>query len=262
MPSGGRRVVGLVSLLGIVIFLSSVVLTNFFGGEYLLILCSAFGLFLCLTHAWYAFAFKLSQKRVRKIDYWYLGAAAFGMLLFAAGYSDQRESVLGQWNTALVSLQRTYPPNIAFDHLRQYAFLCQDDEERKLLGKDAAKACLEMFGLWHRMKHDLSPQEADQLIQDFQTAHRTVEAEIRAGVDTEAWKKSLLIAGENASNAINYWKRFEERKQAERPKTPTDTGTKIFYGLGQFFLWPLLLAFALALRITKVTADVYGWADS
>jgi hypothetical protein len=39
-----------------------------------------------------------------------------------------------------------------------------------------------------------------------------------------------------------------------------DEEAEVLLGLGQTILWPLLLAFALALRITKVTVDVFEWA--
>ncbi|WP_456671119.1 hypothetical protein [Bradyrhizobium sp. USDA 3240] len=36
---------------------------------------------------------------------------------------------------------------------------------------------------------------------------------------------------------------------------------ELLFGVGQMLIWPFLLAAALALRLTKVTIDVYGWAD-
>ena len=39
-----------------------------------------------------------------------------------------------------------------------------------------------------------------------------------------------------------------------------DDETKIMLDLGQLIIWPFLFAFALALRITKVTIDVFEWA--
>ena len=45
-------------------------------------------------HSNYALAPNLTQRKVRKIDYWYVGAAAIGLMLFAAGYSNQRDLVL------------------------------------------------------------------------------------------------------------------------------------------------------------------------
>jgi len=48
------------------------------------------------------------------------------------------------------------------------------------------------------------------------------------------------------------------------PQQSTSSGrddkTEMLFGLGQFVVWPFFLAFALALRITKVTVDVFEWA--
>jgi hypothetical protein len=39
-----------------------------------------------------------------------------------------------------------------------------------------------------------------------------------------------------------------------------DEQSEIMLGLGQWVIWPFLLAYALALRITKMTVDVFEWA--
>lgn len=39
-----------------------------------------------------------------------------------------------------------------------------------------------------------------------------------------------------------------------------DERSEVVFGLGQWVIWPFLLAYALALRITKVTVDVFEWA--
>ena len=43
---------------------------------------------------------------------------------------------------------------------------------------------------------------------------------------------------------------------------PVDEGFRVLFNMGQMVLWPFVLAFALALRISKVTIDVFGWAGS
>jgi len=57
-----------------------------------------------------------------------------------------------------------------------------------------------------------------------------------------------------------------ERQASEPSRTPgtsevsVTTLGSIAIGLGKVVLWPFVLAIAVALRITKVTADVTGWA--
>jgi hypothetical protein len=67
--------------------------------------------------------------------------------------------------------------------------------------------------------------------------------------------------------AARFQVRLEELRQTVAA-TPTSTKPKIvdeemqvLLGLGQTLVWPLLLAFALALRLAKVTVDVFGWAE-
>lgn len=47
------------------------------------------------------------------------------------------------------------------------------------------------------------------------------------------------------------------------PTTTASTSnefTDILFGVGQLVVWPFLLSYALALRLTKVTIDVFEWA--
>lgn len=47
---------------------------------------------------------------------------------------------------------------------------------------------------------------------------------------------------------------------ASRENTVGPDADAVGWGIGYVIIWPFLLALALALRITKVTADVSGWA--
>jgi hypothetical protein len=50
------------------------------------------------------------------------------------------------------------------------------------------------------------------------------------------------------------------RQVPDATVTKHDDEAEMLFGLGQWVLWPFLLAYALALRITKVTIDVFEWA--
>jgi hypothetical protein len=55
------------------------------------------------------------------------------------------------------------------------------------------------------------------------------------------------------------WRKHLEIAPKFQP-TARDEDTELLFGLGQWFVWPFLFAYALALRITKVTIDVFEWA--
>jgi hypothetical protein len=72
----------------------------YFGFEYTSQLVIWFFLWLSFFHAVFAFNFGLTATGIRKIDYWYLGVAAIGVLFFAISYADQRTEYLGQLGSA------------------------------------------------------------------------------------------------------------------------------------------------------------------
>jgi hypothetical protein len=90
----GRRIVGYVATISWFVLIAALCLAVYFKAGFMWYLVLAFLSFLCTTHSNYALAQNLTQRKVRRIDYWYLGTAAVGLLLFAAAYSNQREVVL------------------------------------------------------------------------------------------------------------------------------------------------------------------------
>jgi hypothetical protein len=90
----GRRIVGYVSTIGFLVFLIALIIGIYFKTGFLSYLVLAFLIFISTMHSHYALAQSLTQRKVRMIDYWYVGAAAIGLVLFAAGYSNQRDLVL------------------------------------------------------------------------------------------------------------------------------------------------------------------------
>ena len=89
-----RRIVGYVSTIGFLVFLIALIIGIYFKTGFLSYLVLAFLIFISTMHSHYALAQSLTQRKVRMIDYWYVGAAAIGLVLFAAGYSNQRDLVL------------------------------------------------------------------------------------------------------------------------------------------------------------------------
>jgi hypothetical protein len=58
---------------------------------------------------------------------------------------------------------------------------------------------------------------------------------------------------------LDDWEKYM-RDAPPQSVSPRDEEAEILFGLGQLVIWPLFLAFALALRITKITVDVFEWA--
>src|SRR6267378_3034060 len=78
----GRRIVGYVSTAGFFVFFIALLLAGYFKTGFLSYLILAFLMFLSTTHSNYSLAHSLTQRKVRRIDYWYVGTAAIGLLLF------------------------------------------------------------------------------------------------------------------------------------------------------------------------------------
>ncbi len=55
------------------------------------------------------------------------------------------------------------------------------------------------------------------------------------------------------------WAEFMQEAPSEEVSS-RDEDVEMIFGLGQWVIWPFFFAYALALRITKVTTDVFEWA--
>jgi hypothetical protein len=88
---------------GVFAFAGAITFTTYKETGYISYLASTFCWFLSLFHAGYAYAQNLTQRQVRKIDYWYLGAASLGALDVAFDdlpYENADESAQ-DWKTAV-----------------------------------------------------------------------------------------------------------------------------------------------------------------
>src|SRR5438445_903139 len=90
----GRRIVGYVSTLGFFLFVAALGVAVYFKTGFFTYLVLALCLFLSTAHSNYALDVNLTQRKVRRIDYWYVGAATIGMLWAVASYSHQRNAVI------------------------------------------------------------------------------------------------------------------------------------------------------------------------
>jgi hypothetical protein len=261
-PEGGRRLVGIISLIGAAASLGGLILAAKFELGYISYLILEFLFFQFIFHAGYAYAQKLTQRQVRKIDYWYLGAAAIGMILFALNYTEQREAYLGKANVIAFKAQEAKLVQEAKAELAIYNMVsCGDVVARASKGQ-----CKIADGYTDKLKPGMTATELSEMEASFRQQLVKTYSAIR-----QEYKKTYP----NESNAddayfmqaARFQVRLEELRQTVAA-TPTSTKPKIvdeemqvLLGLGQTLVWPLLLAFALALRLAKVTVDVFGWAE-
>jgi len=218
---------------------------------------------LAFCHAHYAFDKKLTETRIKLIDYMYLGVVVIGVLLFAYAYGDQRRVATLEFQKAVelpmgVALQAVHS-----DFLR-LAQLCGGPRIpiAQVICKDS---------------HDLDVSLAenrtgDQLANEWNTLRDLIDVLPSAlGGQGDEARQVVERIKENLGGYLGL-KKLDEmlgtRNQLKDRLVPSDlettllrmfeTGTRT---MGQFVVWPLLLLLALALRITKVTIEILCWGQ-
>jgi hypothetical protein len=214
----------------------------------------AFLAFLCTTHSNYAFAENLTQRTVRRIDYWYLGTAAIGLLLFAVGYSNQRDVVLTKiFVAAHQSGEEPVREKVVSSLADLNVFLCGD---RMVRAFPAPCEGLKRFS-GEIMPH-LSAEQIKDLSEKF-TKEVTLPYSLIFPIEKIKANPSIFSPLSVIQVRLDDWAAYM-REAPPQTASQRDEEAEILYGLGQFAIWPFLLAYALALRITKVTIDVFEWA--
>jgi hypothetical protein len=216
----------------------------------------SFTLFLSASHAKYAFLEKLTVRSVKLIEYFYLGTATLGLILFAAAYEGQRNVHLMEfWTEMRPFFEKDVKQNI---EKRLWAFIgavCRPGPSKNAEFCDEGRQLVEMF----ERKFDTgSLREMERAFKNF--------------LDEEGKR----MRGETSSNNSTIWISASELLGALRDgirdlgggqtvssgdeiQTKKDLG--ILLGLAQTVIWPFVLAFALAMRITKVTIEVLNWTE-
>jgi hypothetical protein len=250
----GRRIVGYVSTIGFFVFLIGLALAVYFNIGFLSYLILAFLMFVSTMHSNYALAQNLTQRKVRRIDYWYVGAAVLGLLLFAAGYSNQREAVLTRlFVVAHQSGEEAVSEKVSSSLSDLSKFLCGAEMVRS-----SPAPCDGLKRFSEEIKPHLSADQIKALNDKF-----TKEVVLPYGrmYSTEQLKKnpSLFSPLSVIQVRLDDWAEYM-RNAPSQTVSQRDEGAEILFGLGQLVIWPFFLAYALALRITKVTVDVFEWA--
>jgi hypothetical protein len=250
----GRRIVGYVSTAGWLVFFVAFWLAVYYGTGFITYLVLAFLAFLCTTHSNYAFAQNLTQRKVRRIDYWYLGTAAIGLLLFAAAYSNQRDVVLTKiFVAAHQSGEEPIREQVVSSLANLSDFLCTDGMLRTF-----PKPCEGLKSFSKEIRPHLSSEQISGLSEKFAnevTSPYTRIFPIEKLKENPRIISPLSIIQVRLDDRAAYMRTAPSQTAVQR-----DEESEIVFGLGQLVIWPFLLAYALALRITKVTIDVFEWA--
>jgi hypothetical protein len=236
-----------------------------------LILCFIF--FLGFFHGRYAFKSDLTPTQVRLIDYYYLGAGAVGVFLFALTYSSQRaeyvRKFMGAANFAVVELA---PARIKQD-LKDYVQEACRKKSSPVPHCQTATKISEALGdaptvtQLRTALEDLSSfleENKDKGIGDARLfAHaRKVLIPLR---DVLGWADMIANSKRESDDPLADQLRWLYGEQLSEAFGKDASGlierqVGWLLGLGQTVLWPMLLAVALALRITKVSIEIFEWA--
>jgi hypothetical protein len=250
----GRRIVGYASTAGFFVFLLALCFAVYFRTGFVTYLILAFLMFLCTSHSNYAFAQNLTQRKVRRIDYWYLGAATFGLLLFAAAYSNQREAVLTKmFVIAHQTAEEPIREKVVASLATLSEFLCSAE-----IVRSSPKPCEGLKTFSVEIKPHLSAEQIESLKEKFRSEVGLPYGRMFS-LEQLRTRPSLFSPLSVVQVRLGDWAEFMKDAPSQSA-SQRDEQSEVMFGLGQWVIWPFLLAYALALRITKVTVDVFEWA--
>lgn len=250
LPKNGRLVVGWISLLTMFLSFAIFILGYYLDLTFVPMLVTVFLFALSASHAWSAFSRTLTQRQVRKIDYWYLGAAAIGMFMFATGYEEQREAAASRTKEYMHRQSEIVFQSAVSKALIPYMLkTCEDDFQQRI----SDKPCALSEAISEAMQPGTSPDLVDHYLRRLATVRADV---INRGANSEFEKMDAVVR-----ESLAAFRKWAEKNPLRSRFVPVDEALRVWSGVSQYFVWPFLLAIALALRITKVTIDVFGWAE-
>ena len=216
------------------------------------------GLFFCVflfgEHSKYAIMENLSQRKVRRMDYWYLSAATIGLFLAAFGYSTQRDTTIARFNEKMYEAgEPSFIATVNESMNSLSKFLCVDLVRAK-------EACAGAKKVASEIRPGRSAKEIASISEELQ--EKVLIPYVRIFPSDELSKNpNMLLPIVSVQVKIGDWKEYaEQAPKTDGIRSKIDDETEILLGVGQWIVWPFLLAYALALRITKVTIDVFEWA--
>lgn len=250
----GRRIVGYASTAGFFVFLLALCFAAYFKAGFVIYLILSFLMFLCTSHSNYAFAQNITQRKVRRIDHWYLGAPTFGLLFFAAAYSNQREAILTKmFAIAHQTAEEPIREKVVASIATLSEFLCSAEIVRA-----SPKPCDAIKNFSKEVKPHLSAEQIGNLKETFGNEVGLPYGRIFS-LEQLRTQPNLFSPLSVVQIRLSDWSEFM-KDAPPQSASQRDEQSEIVFGLGQWVIWPFLLAYALALRITKVTVDVFEWA--
>jgi hypothetical protein len=176
------------------------------------------------------------------------------LLLFAAAYSNQREVVLTRLFVA--AHQSGEEP------VREKVVASIDDLSEFLCRAEMVRSTPAPCQGIKRFAEEIKPHlTADQIkaLDDKFTKLVTLPYGRMFSLEQVKNTPSLFSPLSIVQVRLNDWAGYM-RDAPPQTVSPRDEEAEILFGLGQLVIWPFFLAYALALRITKVTVDVFEWA--
>jgi len=249
----GRRITAYVSTIGFFVFPAGIGIAYYLDAGFITYLALTFFWFLSSFHSNYAVMSNLSRRAVRRIDYWYLGAGTIGLFLFAVQYSTQRDTTLSR---VYVKVHQAGEAPLRAEVDQQFAyltgFLCD------AVAKRAKAPCAAIKRLAPELKPSMTPEEIATFQERFSKEVTLAYGRLFT-IEQLNTIPHLFSSFSVLEIRIEDWHKHMENAPRFQAK-PRDEDTELLFGLGQWFVWPFLFAYALALRITKVTIDVFEWA--
>jgi hypothetical protein len=208
-----------------------------------------FVLWLGIFHWGFANTSGLTQTQVRKIDYWYLGASAVAIFLAASLLPTQRNEYLKK-----IPLPAFQKADVIRD-VQEYVHWSCDDR----LVPPAPHQCAAANSLRDRLSGTGEVDYANEaerfqamLVQERSPQQRDTEIE-------QKFYRFEQVVLEDLNFGAYYFQTLRER-EADKSKGRYPPAIETLYLGVQTFMWPFLLVMALALRLTKTTIEVSGWA--
>jgi len=250
----GQRLVGYIGGFCSIICFIGIFVAYQEGVGFIVLLVLTFFLFLFGDHYKYAFMENLSQRKVRRMDYWYLSAGAIGLFLAAFGYSTEREATIAKFSKKVYEAGESSVVVSVNEEIGSLSkFLCVDL-------KNAKEACAGLKKVASQIRPGHSPAEIASISEEFEKKVTIPYARIFPA-DELSKNPNLLLPVVSVQIKFDDWKQYAEHApKVDEVRSKTDDKTKIMLEVGRWVIWPFFLAFALALRITKVTIDVFDWA--
>lgn len=226
----------------------------------------------------------ITETQVRLIDYPYLVAAATGIFLLAVESQAPRDEILRQYDDFRAPPTKLGLQAHVADRIQQYCVSTIPEIVPR-------KYCQWMMGLREFLASDFSAEDLRHRIADSQKLADSEEwgryltwtytrvcipprrtqpgsnRPIYYPPESEkvfAANSEQCASGFSARLTIHSMEKVLDSMSVKavpvQKETPTPSAWSIFINLFHQILWPFALALALALRLTKVTADVTGWA--